>query len=164
MASAIVRPGLLPPIVSVLPAFIAHNSRDTSASSAPDIADFSSPTLRNAHESCACQPAALVLNEQRWLPQLAPRLPLKIPTPLRVGVAQGWYPWSWSVVPWMEGTTADLAPPDDDQAEVLGGFFEALHRAAPAEAPLNQRSSAPQTTPSPASVCRRIRFCNCSRM
>jgi aminoglycoside phosphotransferase (APT) family kinase protein len=87
--------------------------------------------------------AELVLNEQRWLPQLAPRLPLKIPTPVRVGVAQGWYPWSWSIVPWMEGETAELAELDEDQADVLAGFFEALHRAAPAEAPHNPYRGVP---------------------
>src|ERR1700754_4501852 len=50
--------------------------------------------------------AALVLNEQRWLPQVAARLvplPFKIPVPARVGVPQGWYPWHWSVVPWIDG-------------------------------------------------------------
>ena len=87
--------------------------------------------------------AALVLNEQRWLPRLAAQLPLKVPVPLRVGVPQEWYPWAWSIVPWIDGETADVAPPDDDQADVLGRFFEALHRPAPADAPHNPYRGVP---------------------
>ena len=30
--------------------------------------------------------ADLVVNEQRWLPELAPRLPIPIPSPLRIGL------------------------------------------------------------------------------
>ena len=37
--------------------------------------------------------AALVLHEQRWLPELAPRLPLPIPVPLRAGVPGDGFPW-----------------------------------------------------------------------
>lgn len=81
--------------------------------------------------------AALVLHEQRWLPLLAAQLPLKVPVPVRVGVPQGWYPWSWSVVPWIDGETADMDPPGDDAAETLGEFLDALHRPAPADAPRN---------------------------
>jgi aminoglycoside phosphotransferase (APT) family kinase protein len=81
--------------------------------------------------------ARLIAHEQRWLPLLKDRLSLAIPAPVRVGVPQGAYPWPWSVTPWFEGDTADLAPPNDDQGEVLGGFFAALHQPAPANAPLN---------------------------
>ena len=81
--------------------------------------------------------AQLMLNEQRWLPQLEKRLPLAIPAPVRIGVAQFGYPWAWSVTPWIEGETADLAPPDSNQGEVLAAFFEALHQPAPADAPSN---------------------------
>jgi aminoglycoside phosphotransferase (APT) family kinase protein len=82
--------------------------------------------------------ANLILHEQRWLPLLAERVgPLKVPVPVRIGVAQLGYPWAWSIVPWIEGETSDLAPLARDQAEVLGSFFERLHRPAPSEAPLN---------------------------
>lgn len=81
--------------------------------------------------------AQLILNEQRWLPHLQQRLPLAIPAPVRIGVAQFQYPWGWSVTPWIEGETADLAPPDPNQGEPLGAFFEALHKPAPADAPRN---------------------------
>jgi aminoglycoside phosphotransferase (APT) family kinase protein len=81
--------------------------------------------------------ARLIAHEQRWLPELAGRLPLQVPTPLRIGAAQADYPYPWSIVPWLEGETADLAPPGPDQGEALAAFFAALHRPAPADAPDN---------------------------
>jgi aminoglycoside phosphotransferase (APT) family kinase protein len=87
--------------------------------------------------------AALILNEQRWLPQLAPRLTIKVPVPLRVGTPQGDYPWSWSIVPWIDGETADIAAPDGEQAARLAGFLETLHRIAPADAPRNPYRGVP---------------------
>ena len=38
----------------------------------------------------------LVEHEQRWLPELAPRLPLPIPAPVRVGRPGAGYPWPWA--------------------------------------------------------------------
>jgi aminoglycoside phosphotransferase (APT) family kinase protein len=87
--------------------------------------------------------AQLILHEQRWLPHLEKRLPLAVPAPVRIGVAQFKYPWAWSVTPWIPGETADLAPPDSNQGERLATFFEALHRQAPAEAPHNPYRSVP---------------------
>ncbi len=81
--------------------------------------------------------AALVQHEQEWLPTLAPRLPLPIPAPVRVGVPGIGYPWRWSIVPWLRGTAADLDPPRGDQALQLAAFFDALHVAAPTGAPHN---------------------------
>jgi aminoglycoside phosphotransferase (APT) family kinase protein len=81
--------------------------------------------------------APLLLNEQRWLPLLQPRLPLPIPAPVRTGRPGPGYPWAWSVVPWLEGMPADLAPPGADQAEPLAAFLRALHVEAPADAPAN---------------------------
>jgi aminoglycoside phosphotransferase (APT) family kinase protein len=81
--------------------------------------------------------AALVQHEQDWLPTLAPRLPLPIPAPVRVGVPGDGYPWRWSVVPWMRGVAADLHAPSGDQAALLAAFFDALHVEAPDGAPHN---------------------------
>src|SRR6187551_357583 len=44
--------------------------------------------------------AVLVDHEHRWLPELAPRLPLPTPTPVHAGEPGEGYPWRWSVVPW----------------------------------------------------------------
>ena len=77
----------------------------------------------------------LIEHEQRWLPVLAPRLPLAVPAPERVGVPGCGYPWRWSVLPRLLGTAADLEMPHADQAPRLAEFLAALHQPAPADAP-----------------------------
>jgi len=83
--------------------------------------------------------ADLVVHEQRWLPELASRLPLPVPVPLRVGLPSDDYPWSWTVVAWFDGdVAADVALADAMvEARRLGRFVDALHTPAPADAPLN---------------------------
>ena len=81
--------------------------------------------------------ATLIEHEQVWLPHLAPRLPIPIPSPLRVGQPALDYPWRWSVLPWMPGEAADLAPPDVAAAPQLAEFLAQLHKVAPPDAPPN---------------------------
>jgi len=83
--------------------------------------------------------AALLEHELRWLPVLAPRLPVPVPVPLRRGAPGAGYPYPWAVVPWFEGTSAALFPARvrDGYAGTLAGFLRCLHRPAPAEAPRN---------------------------
>ncbi|GAA2379527.1 aminoglycoside phosphotransferase family protein [Dactylosporangium salmoneum] len=83
--------------------------------------------------------ASLVRNEQRWLPLLAPSLPVPVPVPVRVGVPMEAYPYHWSVTPWLDGTVVAAGPvgPRAALAQRLAGFFNALHVPAPAEAPAN---------------------------
>ena len=50
--------------------------------------------------------APQVEKEHRWLPRLAPLLPLPIPVPLAMGRPAEGYPWHWSVCRWLEGETA----------------------------------------------------------
>ena len=91
------------------------------------------------------QAAPLVFNEQRWLPALAPLLPLPVPAPVRVGLPSANYPWRWSIVPWLSGCPGDqttISNPDD-AAQRLGQFLRALHRPAPPNAPLNPYRGAP---------------------
>lgn len=71
--------------------------------------------------------AELVLNEQRLLPKLAPRLPLPVPTPLRAGKPGCGYPWSWSVAPWSAGEPADGFLVGAEVAAELAEFLTALH-------------------------------------
>lgn len=49
--------------------------------------------------------AAQVDKEQRWLPVLAPQLPLPIPEPIAQGAPALGYPCKWSVYRWIEGDT-----------------------------------------------------------
>ena len=51
-----------------------------------------------------------VNKEQKWLPILAPRLPLNIPIPLAKGHPSDGYPWHWSVYRWLEGRDATIEP------------------------------------------------------
>ena len=83
--------------------------------------------------------AQIITNEQRWLPGLAPRLPLPIPCPERTGVPACGYPYSWSVVPYLPGVPAAQASSFDPAAAAaaVGGFLGALHVPAPADAPAN---------------------------
>jgi len=83
--------------------------------------------------------AQIIINEQRWLPGLAPRLPLPIPYPERTGIPGCGYPYSWSVVPYLPGVPAAQASSFDPAAAAaaVGGFLGALHVPAPADAPAN---------------------------
>lgn len=89
------------------------------------------------------QAVPLLRHEQAWLPVLAPRLPLAIPSPLRHGEPGCGYPWPWSIVPWMAGRTADLAPPAANQARPWAEFLRALHRPGPEDAPNNPLRGVP---------------------
>ncbi|UFU03135.1 aminoglycoside phosphotransferase family protein [Ruania suaedae] len=83
--------------------------------------------------------ARLVEHEQLVLPRLAPRLPVPVPALIRAGRPTAYYPWSWSVLRWIEGrpTVLDPAGARDAWAAQLGKFFAALHRPADADAPVN---------------------------
>ena len=106
----------------------------------------------------AARYVAQVEKEARWLPVLAPRLPLPVPEPLAVGAPGAGYPFPWSVQSWLPGQPASLAPPDDPVrfALDLAAFISAL-RAVPAAggprpAPTASTAAAasPSTTPRPA--------------
>jgi aminoglycoside phosphotransferase (APT) family kinase protein len=89
--------------------------------------------------------AGLVVNEQRWLPVVAPRLPLPVPAPVRAGRPALGYPWPWSIVPFLPGRLAAREPPADpaDAAVSLGRFLAALHAPAPPDAPANPNRGIP---------------------
>ena len=68
-----------------------------------------------------------VTREQRWLPYLAPRLPLSVPTPLAQGEPAFGYPFPWSVYGWLPGERADLVTLDLPRAAGdLAEFLTAL--------------------------------------
>src|SRR5687767_4273564 len=73
--------------------------------------------------------AAQVEKEQRWLPVLAPQLPLPIPAPVGLGVPGAGYPWPWSVYRWLPGEAASPENISDigDLARALAKFLRALY-------------------------------------
>ena len=79
----------------------------------------------------------LQLKERRWLPLLASRLPLPIPTPVRSGTPSERFPKMWTVVTWVEGTPLDHGSitRGEHAADTLAAFLKALHVEAPADAP-----------------------------
>ncbi|MEU6302087.1 aminoglycoside phosphotransferase family protein [Streptomyces chartreusis] len=72
--------------------------------------------------------ARQVDTEHRWLPRLAPRLPLAVPVPLAKGAPGAGYALPWGVYRWLEGENAHDAPLTElaDAAERLGRFVAAL--------------------------------------
>lgn len=87
--------------------------------------------------------ATLIEHEQTWLPQLAAHLTLPVPMPYRVGRPTPDYPWCWSVLPWLAGEAADLAPPRASEALRFSAFLRSLHIPAPDNAPRNPARGVP---------------------
>lgn len=79
--------------------------------------------------------------EFQWLPILAPRLPLTIPTPLFLGHPAEGYPWHWSIYRWLEGEAAITGRTGNPRraATDLGKFISALQRVNPAGGPPSGR-------------------------
>lgn len=80
---------------------------------------------------------AQVDKEHRWLPRLAPQLPLAIPIPLAEGRAAHGYPWRWSIYRWLDGKPASTDRIDDLQeaARTVAEFVAALQRVDAADGP-----------------------------
>ena len=89
----------------------------------------------------------LMWNEQRWLPELAPRLRVPIPAPVRVGVPapELGYDAPWSIVPWFDGANAVEfdAPSRAAAAGALAAFVAELGTPAPPDAPANAYRGVP---------------------
>jgi aminoglycoside phosphotransferase (APT) family kinase protein len=75
--------------------------------------------------------------ECRWLPKLAPHLPLPVPAPVAMGEPGEGYPWHWSVCPWLEGENATLDRMTDpcQFATDLARFIGALQRIDATDGP-----------------------------
>lgn len=93
-----------------------------------------------------------VEKEHRWLPKLAPLLPLSIPTPLAMGMPAEDYPWHWSVYRWIEGETAAIQRIANlrEFATALAEFLTALQKIdatfGPPAGPHNFYRGGPLTT------------------
>ena len=79
----------------------------------------------------------LALNEQRWLPVVAPWLDVAVPVPVGIGAPSSLFPWPWSVVQWIEGSTCDQEALAASEAGLLARVLRSLHRSSPPDAPPN---------------------------
>jgi aminoglycoside phosphotransferase (APT) family kinase protein len=71
---------------------------------------------------------AQIDKEQRWLPRLAPRLPVRIPEPVALGEPDDAFPRPWSIYRWIGGTIASDAAIGDPTALAtdVAAFLAAL--------------------------------------
>ncbi len=79
--------------------------------------------------------------ELRWLPALAPHLPVAVPEPVASGDPGLDYPFRWAIYRWLEGETfAGDRDPDERQAAAdLAQFVTELRRIDPSGAPSSRR-------------------------
>ncbi len=88
----------------------------------------------------------LIKLEQRWLGELAPRLPVAIPAVMRLGAPGCGFPWVWSIIPWMDGEAVGTSRLDVGEGAALAHFLKALHISAPHDAPLSACRGGPLST------------------
>jgi len=81
--------------------------------------------------------ALAVDKEHRWLPILAPRVPLPKPVPMARGVPADGYGFHWSVYEWIDGEPARIDGIGDLTrfADGLASFLVALQRVDPTGGP-----------------------------
>lgn len=78
-----------------------------------------------------------VAKEDRWLPVLAPQLPVPIPVPVATGRPGKGYPFAWSVRRWLDGEPAGCGEVADLSAFAteVAEFILALQRIDPTDGP-----------------------------
>ncbi len=80
--------------------------------------------------------------EAKWVPFLAPRVPLRLPTPLALGTPTDDYPWHWSIVSWIDGERASVDNLEPKAAaRELARFVKALHAIDPTGGPSAGRAT-----------------------
>ncbi|MEU3527892.1 aminoglycoside phosphotransferase family protein [Streptomyces sp. NPDC038707] len=73
--------------------------------------------------------AGSVDHEARWLPRLAPLLPVPIPEVVALGEPAEGYPWRWAVHRWLAGDVLAEGAADDGLARDLAAFVRAMRTA-----------------------------------
>jgi aminoglycoside phosphotransferase (APT) family kinase protein len=78
-----------------------------------------------------------LLNEVRWLPLLAPHLPVAVPDIVVAGRPSETFPRPWAVVSWVPGSSPPAlnGSQQANLAESLGHFLQSLHGVGTAEVP-----------------------------
>jgi aminoglycoside phosphotransferase (APT) family kinase protein len=80
-----------------------------------------------------------VEKERRWLPFLAPHLPVEVPLPLANGEPGEGYEWPWTVYSWLDGENPQIGGGTVELARDLAAFVSALRALDAAEAPRASR-------------------------
>jgi aminoglycoside phosphotransferase (APT) family kinase protein len=85
--------------------------------------------------------AAAVDVQLRWLPWMAPQLPVAVPVPIAAGAPDELFPRPWAVFPWLRGAALDTDVDADlvDVAVRLGQFVAALRNIEVTGAPASLR-------------------------
>ena len=128
----------------ITPALVAHLVADQFPQwahlgvSPIELDGWDNTTFRLGHELCVRLPSdegyvPQVDKEHRWLPILAPQLPLPIPEPVAKGRPGCGYQWPWSIYRWIEGEPATIDRVDDMTrfAHDLAVFLSALYAIDP---------------------------------
>jgi aminoglycoside phosphotransferase (APT) family kinase protein len=82
-----------------------------------------------------------VAKEDRWLPVLAPWLPLPVPTVVATGRPGSGYPFPWSVRRWLPGDAVAGVVDRGRLAQDLGRFLARLRQVPTEHAPVGGRHS-----------------------
>ncbi|KQO62699.1 aminoglycoside phosphotransferase family protein [Curtobacterium sp. Leaf261] len=108
----------------------------------PDLQGWDNRTYRLGDTMSVRLPSApwyvdQVQKERRWLPVLAPQLPLPIPEQLALGRPGSGYPFPWAVYAWRPGrpSSAPVIADLERFAVDLAGFLGALRSADTTDAP-----------------------------
>jgi aminoglycoside phosphotransferase (APT) family kinase protein len=75
----------------------------------------------------------------RWLPSLAPLLPVEIPRPLARGAPTAEFPWEWGVYGWLDGMNPGIGGTGQELARDLAAFVRAMRQVALADGPVCRR-------------------------
>jgi aminoglycoside phosphotransferase (APT) family kinase protein len=85
----------------------------------------------------------------RWLPMLAPLLPLAVPAPIAKGMPAEGYPFEWAVYGWLPGepATPDRIADPTRAATDMAGFLAALQRVDTTGGPAGGRPNTSRGIP-----------------
>lgn len=125
----------------------------------PDLAGFSLIQIANGWDNVTfrlgdelavrlprrAEAVPLILHEQQYLPGIAGRLPVAVPVPVHAGQPTPDFPWPWSIVTWVHGTSAVGVRPADRRpaAAGLAAFLMSLHLPADTGVPVNPLRGVP---------------------
>ena len=80
-------------------------------------------------------------SDARWLPVLAPHLPLRLPVPEAVGEPGGGFPFRWSVTPWLDGASPAVGELGTTAARQLGELVATLRTVSTEGGPVKGGTS-----------------------